>query len=287
MTKIDGIVVKKNADKFTVKNGKDFYTISARGNLKKQGVFVGDRVEIDGNVVLKVLPRKNFLIRPNIANIDQIIIVIASKPATDFLLIDKLIMYADKNNIKTIICVNKYEISEELFVTIKTQYSQVVEKIIKTSAINNQIDELKPILKDKISVFAGQSAVGKSTLLNAIFEKEIAQIGGLSKIERGRNTTRETELFILNENSYIADTPGFSCLELINFSPEEVSNGYREFYDLSVECKYKQCDHIFVDEVDCMVKQQINQNDKLKERYNRYKDLYIETREIWRKRYGK
>ena len=287
MTKIKGIVIKKNADKFTIKSSDQIYTIVARGNLKKNGVYVGDLVETDNNVILKVFPRINYLIRPNIANIDQIIIVVTSKPATDFVLIDKLIMYADKNLIKTIICVNKSEISQEIYEKIKIQYSNVVEKIVKTSAINNDIEELKPLLKGKISVFAGQSAVGKSTLLNAIFNKELAQVGELSKIDRGKNTTRETELYLLDENSFIADTPGFSCLELMNFSPEEVSSGYSEFYELSKNCKYRQCDHIFVDECDCEVKRKLREDFTIQERYERYKDLYIETREVWRKRYGK
>lgn len=284
---INGIVTKQVGGRFTIRTQNEEIVTYARGKLKVNGVLVGDKVETDGKVITKVLPRINRLIRPTIANVDQIVIVIANKPSTDFVLIDKLIMYADKNNIEVIICVNKIENSKNIFDLVQKQYNQVVKKIIKTSALQKQIEELMPLLKNKTTVFAGQSAVGKSTLLNAIFNKNIAIVGELSKIEKGKNTTRETELYSIDNSSFIADTPGFSCLELINFSPEEVSRGYEEFYEMSKNCKYKQCDHIFVDLCDCEVLSNLKTNNALIERYERYKNLYIETREVWRKRYGK
>ena len=174
--KYKGTVIKQVGGKFTVRTQNEKFTISARGKLRQKGLFVGDIVETDGEVVSKVFPRKNSLIRPSVCNIDQIIIVVASVPVTDFTLIDKLIIYADINKINTIICVNKCDENTLLYEQIKSQYQGVVNNVVKTSGLNKNIDELLPLLKNKISVFAGQSAVGKSTLLNAIFGKDIARI---------------------------------------------------------------------------------------------------------------
>lgn len=281
-----GTVIKQVGGKFTVRTNDGIIVAHAR-NLRQNGVLVGDKVEVQDNVITKVSLRKNQLIRPLISNIDQIVIIVANKPSTDFMLIDKLIIYANENNIDTIICVNKIEESSLLYNEILIQYEFVVDKIIKVSAKNGKIDELRHCIEGKTSVLAGQSAVGKSTIINALFKENIAQIGELSRIEKGKNTTRHTELYAIDEKTFLADTPGFSCLELINFEPEEVSKGYTEFYLMSQNCKYRQCDHIFVDKCDCEVLRQLENNESLIKRYERYKDLYIETREKWRKKYGK
>ena len=282
-----GTVIKQVGGIFSVRVGSETINIYARGKLKQNGVIVGDEVETDGKVILSIHKRKNQLIRPIISNVDQIIIVVSQIPEPDFTLIDKLIIYANINKINTIICVNKIEESQKLYEDIQKQYSDVVYSIVKTSAINGKIEELLPLLQNNISVFAGQSAVGKSTLLNAIFSKNMTSVGELSKIERGKNTTRETILYTLNENSFIADTPGFSCLELINFSPEQVTQGYTEFEELSNGCKYRQCDHIYVDKCDCGVLEKLEENSDILPRYQRYKELYNQVRENWRNRYGK
>ena len=280
-----GIVIKQVGGLFTIKVDNEIISVPSRKNLKKNGVMVGDIVETDRNVILNVMKRKNRFIRPAVANIDQIIIVVANVPEPDFLLIDKMIIYADMNNVSTIICVNKSENSTDVLKRVKRDYGDVVEDIVTTSAINNDISELLPLLKGKLSAFAGQSAVGKSTLLNVIMNKNIAKTGDLSKIERGKNTTRETEIFSFDETTHIIDTPGFSMLDLINFSPVEVSKGYSEFYKMSENCKYRQCDHIYVEKKDCSVLTMLEFNKDKEERYERYKDLYNDTKEIWRKRY--
>ena len=282
-----GIVIRQVGGKFTIKTANEKIVLNARGKLRDNGLYVGDEVCFENGAVSTILPRKNKLIRPCIANVDTIVVVVAEKPETDFVLIDKLIMYADKNNIEVIICVNKSDISENLYKQIVLEYSDVVSSIVKTSAVNNDVNELLPLLTDKISVFAGQSAVGKSTLLNAILKKNIAKVGELSKIEKGKNTTRETTIYEIDDKSFIADTPGFSCLELINFTPEEVSSGYTEFFQLSKNCRYRQCDHIFVDRCDCAVLRELDKNKDLNYRYERYKNLFIESRDKWRNKYGK
>ena len=171
-------------------------------------------------VITKVLPRKNELIRPKVTNIDQLLIVVSPVPKPDLMLVDKLIINCFINNIEPILVINKSDItSSQQIEDLKEQFEQVVKKIIVVSALKqNNIQELKSVLQNKTSVFAGQSAVGKSSLLNAI-DPQINQATNIlsKKVERGKHTTRECTIFVLENNILIADTPGFSMLEL-NFN---------------------------------------------------------------------
>ena len=171
--------------------------------IKQNAEFlIGDEVEFfeEGGThyITKILPRKNFLVRPKVANIDQLIIVIASVPKPDLMLVDKLIIYADSKGIDTLLVINKSDLSNKEFLEdIKKQYESVVEDILIMSAKQMRgLEGLKAKLTNKLSVFAGQSAVGKSTILNSLSAKLDLEVGDLSKkTERGKHTTRTAQIF--------------------------------------------------------------------------------------------
>lgn len=265
------------------------------GNVKKNlRIVVGDEVELDKIendskfVIKQVYPRKNQLVRPVVANIDQLIIVIAPKPQPDLLLVDKLIIYCMMNDIEPIIVLNKVDIMKESEIEdFKNQFKNVATHILITSAVENtNIQELKTLLKGKLSVFAGQSAVGKSSLLNALNLNLNINTNVLSKkIERGKHTTRTVEIYLLENNILIADTPGFSALDLLNFKPDDIKSYYLEFNKFQEECKYLNCSHINEPAAECGVKRALNDGKINVNRYNRYKELYIFYKKKWENRY--
>ena len=238
-----GKVVKKNANQFLV-NGR---WCVARGNLKYQGIFVGDDVVCDDreNVIEKVCERKNVLVRPPIANIDKMILVIAPVPKHDFMLIDKLLIFCEKNEIIPVICVNKCDILDK---TLKNQIISIysnIAKIIMTSAKNDDCKELASQIKG-VCTFAGQSAVGKSSLINALHGQDVEQVGDLAKkVERGKQTTRMVSLYKLGKDDYIADTAGFSKLDegLLDIDERKLANYYPDFVPYLNDCEYSSCTH--------------------------------------------
>jgi ribosome biogenesis GTPase len=234
-------------------------------------------------VITKVLPRKNELIRPKVTNIDQLLIVISALPKPDLYLVDKLIVNAILNNIKPILVLNKVDLLQQSEIdAYVNEFSPVVEKIILTSALNNKnISELKEVLQDKTSVFAGQSAVGKSSLLNAIDDSINQATNILSKkVERGKHTTRECTIFVLDKNILIADTPGFSMLEL-NMKHSDLASYYPEFADYT--CKFANCSH--TNEQHCNVKNAVELGEINKDRYSRYLEHFKQLKTKWDKQY--
>ena len=241
---MQGIVLTKNANLFTIESEGEIYKINPSGKTKTSGVFVGDKVEFQ-DAITKVLPRKNLLIRPPLANLDRLFIVIAPKPKPDFILVDKVLIYCTLNDIEPILVVNKIDIADSEFLDIITNTYQKIVKIIKSSAKDQQIKEIEKNIKG-ICAMAGQSAVGKSSIINAIYNDELAATGILSKkIERGKQTTRLVTLYKLNEG-YLADTAGFSMLDLSyvsNLDYHELSAYYPDFLHARTECKYRSCLH--------------------------------------------
>lgn len=263
------------------------YECFARKKIKLEDeLTVGDEVEflVEDNsfTIEKILPRKNSLVRPKIANVDQLVIVLAPVPKPDLLLIDKLVIYGLKNGLDVVLCINKCDLAENDFIEeVKAEYNLVVKAIVTTSAKNGTgIDTLKAELKDKLSVFAGQSAVGKSTILNAITLKKLAKTDVLSaRSERGKHTTRHSEIFEIMANTFIADTPGFSLLELFDVKSANLKNYYDEFDDYKDECKYKNCTHTDIKNELCAVKRAVELGKINKERYNRYVEIYRELKQ--------
>lgn len=284
----EGLIVKKLADKFWVKCFQDTYVCTPKGTLKNEGIFVGDKVVFDEklNFILSVKERSSLLIRPPIANLDQLIIVISPTPKPDFFIVDKLILFAFSYGIEPILCVNKCDILDDaLNNEILHTYSNVL-KIIKTSVKENNIFELLNVLKGKISALAGQSAVGKSALTKKIFPNEDIKIGDLSKIERGKHTTRHSELFEIDSNSFLADTSGFTSLDekLLSISYFELTLFYPDFLKYLSRCKYRSCSHI--KEENCAVKDAVKAKELNVGRYERYKIIYETLRKEWQKTHG-
>lgn len=277
-----GLVVKKNADKFNVKFGSQEVICIARGTLKQDGIFVGDKVIFDKKaaVIEEILPRKNLLIRPPMANLDTMIITIAPKPLPDLYLVDKLVLFCFVEGINPILCVNKIEGQDEFYSKIEKIYSPIL-KVVKTSALNNSTSELEKCIKG-ISAFAGQSAVGKSSLINSIFKETLEKTGDFAKkVERGKQTTRTVTLY-QTKNGYIADTAGFSKLDesLINLDPNEIAKYYPDFLPYIDKCKYRSCLHKHAN--NCGVAAAANSNLISRERYENYLK-FLEIKELTKK----
>ncbi len=288
---MQGRVLKVMGANYLVYESKPYNCILSGLIKKNNKPLVGDIVEFsvndydkDKNVITKILPRKNQLVRPYISNLDQLFIVLSKSPKPDYLLIDKLIIYAKINNITPIIVINKSDIlSEQEIAEIKGQFPTY--KIIVVSAINNDVTELKQLLVNKISAFAGQSAVGKSSLINAISPNLNLQTNGLSsKIERGQHTTRHNEIYIMDNNIYIADTPGFSMLSL-DLKPSELKDYYDDFKVFEDDCRYVGCDHINSKAKDCGVVKAVEEGKICLSRFDRYCKIYSELKEKWERKY--
>lgn len=271
------------------------YICDIRGNIKKgEKVLVGDYVEIEENkynknkkIITKLHNRTNCLVRPPIANLEKLFILISPKPEPDLILVDKLLIYAIQNDLIPYIVINKSDMAETEFVeNLINQYTSVVEKIIVVSAKEQRnLEELREELKDSFSAFAGQSAVGKSTLLNNLFEGLNLRTNDLSKIERGKHTTRQCEIFSFEDGIRIADTVGFSMLDLKEIEPLELHTYYIEFDNYAENCKFKNCTHINETIKSCGVIKALNDNLLNKERFERYVNIYAELKEVWERKY--
>jgi ribosome biogenesis GTPase len=250
---------------------------SLRGRLRKLDIkpAVGDYVEVSltgdtlkGGAIEGISPRKNMLIRPKVANVDQICIVIAATaPEPDFYLVDKLIAHADFANIDVLIIVNKTDLLHaEKYAEIYKNAGYLVYLV--SAKTNEGMDELKRVFEGKTTVLAGNSGVGKSSILRT-FGLDV-KIGDISKIERGKHTTRECEILTAC-GGLIIDTPGFSTLDVCKFSKEELIKAFHEFakYD---ECKFKDCAHINVE--DCNIIAAVDAGAIAKSRYESYCEMY-------------
>lgn len=289
---MEGIVVKKLSNDFWVKIKDEIVKCKPRGNLKSSGIFIGDNVEIEEAentfVIKKVFNRTNILIRPPVANLSQLIIVIAPIPKPDFLIVDKLILFAYSHGIKPIIVVNKQDISNEINDYVKFAYSNFIDVIFISAKSGQNIKHLKDVLKNHISAFAGQSAVGKSALINMLFNNSKAIEGMLSKkINRGKNTTRHSEIYF-DEEIMIADTSGFTSLDetLLPIPYYELPFYYPDYNVYKNQCRYTSCTHINEPYKDCEIKQLVKENKLDVDRYERYKKIYDILEKKWVKTHG-
>lgn len=264
-----GLVIKKNAGLYDVETANGIVSIKASGNVKKAGLYVGDYVEFD-EVINKVYERKNHLIRPPLSNLDKLFIVFSSVPKPDYVLIDKLILYCFVNGIEPCLVLNKQDLLDTDFINEVKNIYKGVAKVIVTSAHNKSIEALEHEIVG-ISAFAGQSAVGKSSLINALFNNNQAEVGNLSKkVERGKQTTRMTCLY-KKEKGYIADTAGFSLLDarlVLNITAQELSRYYPDFLKFIINCKYRSCLH--ENSENCGIIEAVKQGKINKTRYDNY-----------------
>lgn len=273
-------VIKVETDRYTVQTNEGTVVCYARKKVKRNSdIVVGDFVELENSdgvlSVKKVLERKNSLIRPSIANIDNIIMTIAPLPEPDFYLVDKMLVNCARKNIGFIICINKTDLDDGFVQKVTRQYGADV-KIISVCAKTGDIGQLIDVLKGKFSCFAGQSAVGKSSMINALHGEKIAKSGELSGNNRGKNTTTRATLYALDDKTFIADTPGFGLLDVFDVEYDELDLYYNEYVELSQCCKYHRCKHI--NEPGCEVKKRVSEGSLNKDRYERYVQTYNELK---------
>lgn len=274
-----GRVIKLISNKWTVENKGEYYECSSIGKFRYQKIspLVGDMVEFNekDKIIKKILPRKNELIRPPVANIDQALILVSCKePNFSSNLLDKMLVVIEYNNVKPVICFTKYDLLEET-----TEIDDIIsyyKSIGYEVYINNELSDIKKILNGKLSVLTGQTGVGKSSLLNKLKTDLNLATGEISKaLGRGRHTTRHVELLEI-EGGLVADTPGFSSLDFIGMDKNDIKDNFIEFYANQDKCKYKDCVHIKED--GCYIKGLVNSGKIRNTRYENYKK-FIESLE--------
>jgi len=277
---LEGIVLKGIGGFYYVEHGDKVYECRARGKIKQEGMtpLVGDKVVIKVNEqgygsVERILPRKNYLIRPMVANIDQAIIVQAmTNPQPNLVLLDRMILFAEAQGMDIIICFNKADLVDAAAAyKLISIYNNSGYPVFSTSVQNPiNIESITELLKDKVNVFAGPSGVGKSSLLNTVDSNFNLQTGEVShKIGRGKHTTRHAELLKLDGGGWVVDTPGFSSLDQLPVDDVlELARYFPEFDDLINHCKFSRCRHD--KEPGCRVKQAVDEGTISPSRYNSY-----------------
>lgn len=288
-----GVIVKGVGGLYYARDNQgEVHVLRAKGKFRKQRVtpMVGDRVRFTPGTgdehgwVDEILPRDSELIRPPVANIRHIMLVLAPQPAPDFLLIDTLIVMAIKQGIQPVMVVNKCDLDEGLFEQVRKDYAGLGAPMVRVSAKTGEgMEELRALLKAGICCFAGQSGVGKSTLLSAATGLEL-ETGEISrKISRGRHTTRHAELLFSGEYQ-VLDTPGFSLLELWEgLEPIQLKEYYPEFDPYEGECRFAPCYHL--SEPGCAVLAAAQEGEVSQARLERYHQLLKKAQEAWRNRY--
>lgn len=287
---MQGLIIENISNLYKVRCEDKVYEANARGKLKSDEIspVVGDYVEFNileeskkTAIIENVLERKNYIKRPKLANITNLILVISSKdPKPDLYMLDKQLAFAELLKIKVIIVLNKTDLDKKQeFANIKELYESIGYKVIITEAKSGLgIDTLKEKLKNEVSAFSGNSGVGKSTIINQIFKKEITQEGAISKKnKRGKNTTTISKIYEIEENTFIIDTPGFSSFDINEIESKDL---YKYFIDLKKyekNCMFVGCSHI--KESDCGIKKAVEENIISKERYDRYCRIYNELKE--------
>lgn len=278
---MEGKIIKLISNDYTVLSNNKKYICKSRGKFRKLKIspLVGDQVVFDdiNNYILEVKKRKNELVRPPVANIDQAFIITSVKhPNFSTNLLDKLIDIIEFNNIEPIICFTKLDLLNKEEQNDIDVYINYYKKIGYKIFINTQISEIKEQFKNKISVFTGQTGAGKSTLLNNINPNLKIKTDDISyALGRGKHTTRHVELIEL-ENGFVADTPGFSSLEFIDMKDIDIRDNFVEFELYKEKCKYRDCMHDKEDE--CEVKNKVRSGDILESRYQNYLN-FIHKRE--------
>ncbi len=286
----EGLIISNISNTYEVEDieKQNIVKCIPRGKFKKDDVtpVVGDKVVIDHQpdgtgVISEILQRSNYIKRPKMANITQMIFVISMKmPKPDLLLLDKQLVFAEYNNIKATICLNKIDLEDkDTIENIAEIYRKIGYKVIKTNAKTGEgIDEVCKCLKNNITAFSGNSGVGKSTLINNIFKGMVTSEGEISsRNKRGKNTTTSIKLYKIDNESYIADTPGFSTFDIYEIESKDLSNYFKDLSKYITDCEFIGCTHIKED--NCGVKKALEENKISKQRYETYCKLYNDLKE--------
>ena len=267
------------------------YTLRPQKKLRHQKLtpMVGDRVRFmpgqgdDNGWIEEILPRKSVMERPSVANADMLMLVVASVPHPDLMLIEKLILRAARGGMTPAICVNKIDLGDEFVSELREEFKGTQLRVFAASALTGEgVEKLREAMRGKVTCLAGQSAVGKSSLLNRLFGLEL-ETGGLSrKTERGRHTTRRSEMMAV-DGMYVLDTPGFSLLELPQMEPQDFAELYPEYNELAGDCRFQPCLHDR--EPGCAVHAAVDAGQLSAVRWARYRELLAEVKENWKGRY--
>ena len=292
MVSKSGIVVKSVGGVFTVRGDDgNKYVCFAPKKLRYNDLdlVVGDRIKFEDikrgkGVVNEIIPRKNKLTRPEIANVDVCFIVLACEPQPDLFLCDKVLINCFQEKIEPIIVVNKMDVSSDTAEIVKQNYGNIADIVCVSAFDSESVTKLTSYLTNgKIACFAGQSAVGKTSILNALLPDLKGATGGLSsKSGRGMHTTRHSELHVVGDG-YVVDTCGFSLCDLQGIRSDELRLYLDDFVELSHECKFTSCTHTV--EPDCAVKAAVQRGELCKARYERYLEEYKELIEAEKNQY--
>ena len=301
---MQGLIIENISNLYKIKTKKGTYEANARGKFKKEEItpVVGDKVEIQildeenkKAVIEEIQQRTTYIKRPKMSNITQLVLVVSSKnPKPDLLLLDKQLAFAEYLGIKPIIILNKIDLDKKKeFEKIKETYQNIGYTVIETIAkelenaedissknitSSTGIQELEKKLKGNINAFSGNSGVGKSTLINAIFNDTITQEGEISqRNKKGKNTTTSTKLYEIDENTYIADTPGFSTFDISEIEYRKLDQYFKEFKPLLENCEFVGCTHI--KEQNCGIKKALEKGKIDSGRYERFCKIYEELKE--------
>ena len=285
-----GTIIKGIGGFYYVKVSDKIYECKARGVFRKEKItpMIGDKVKIELNgekgSIAEILPRSSFLVRPPVANVDTMMLVVAaSSPEPNLFLIDKMLTYAEMNNILPAVCINKTDLERRE--DIKKTYQKAGYEVFSVSAESGEgIGEILAYLQGKTTAFAGLSGVGKSSLLSIVTEDKL-EVGSVSeKIQRGKHTTRHVELFELKSGGFVLDTPGFSSLEIEVIAADDLWRFFPEMSDSQNKCRFRSCSHI--NEPDCFVKGKVDDGEMALSRYESYVQMYSKLKSVkeWEKK---
>lgn len=284
-----GRIVKAISGFFYVQTGKELFSCKGRGILKKNEhiPLVGDNVlfsisDLAANegMLEKVIPRNNVLVRPPVANVDQLLIVFScTQPTPNYVLLDRILVTAESQHLQSIICFNKTDLlDKDIDSSLMKAYKEMGYVVIETSAITNDgLECLKQALEGRTTALAGSSGVGKSTLINSMFPEFSLKTGTISKKnQRGKHTTRHSELHQINGDTWIMDTPGFSTLSITGIDDSELRDYFVDFTEAQLSCRFKTCLHL--EEPACAVKKAVKDGVIHLNRYQNYDNLLDEIR---------
>ena len=289
-----GLILKGIGGFYYVKARDTVYECKARGVFRRNAItpLVGDHVKLlieenQSPVIAEILPRKNSLIRPPMANLDQLVLVAATcDPAPSTLVIDKIIAAAEDKGISPILVISKIDLEQAQW--LRDIYEPIgFPVVLVSSATGEGVEQVKELLRGKITAFTGNSGVGKSSLLNQIDRRFCLETGEISrKLGRGRHTTRQVELFPLEGGGYVADTPGFSAIQMERYDvvhKEQLPYCFREFEPFLDQCRFPSCSHTC--EKGCAVLEAVREGKISRSRHESYVALYQEVKDWkeWKK----